>query len=122
MKYLCLVYGEEKSLAGMDDRHCVAFDEKIRESGHCVASEALQPASTATTVRVLNGRVTVTDGPFAETKEILAGFYMIEARDLNEAIQIASKIPPAEVGSIEVRPIRPIRETVKANAAKAAAD
>jgi hypothetical protein len=122
MKYLCLVYGEEKSLAGMDDRHCVAFDEKIRESGHCVASEALQPASTATTVRVRNGRVTVTDGPFAETKEILAGFYMIEARDLNEAIQIASKIPPAEVGSIEVRPIRPIRETVRANAAKAAAD
>ena len=122
MKYLCLVYGEEKSLAGMDDRHCVAFDEKIRESGHCVASEALQPAATATTVRVRNGRVTVTDGPFAETKEILAGFYMIEARDLNEAIQIASKIPPAEVGSIEVRPIRPIRETVKANAAKAAAD
>ena len=122
MKYLCLVYGEEKALAGMDDRHCVAFDEKVRASGHCVASEALQPVATATTVRVRNGRVSVTDGPFAETKEILAGFYMIEARDLNEAIQIASKIPPAEVGSIEVRPIRPIRETVKANAAKAAAD
>ena len=114
MKYLCLVYGDEKSLAGMDDRHCVAFDEKIRESGHCLASEALQPTATATTVRVRNGRVSVTDGPFAETKEILAGFYMIEARDLNEAIQIAAKIPPAEVGSIEVRPIRPIRETVKA--------
>jgi hypothetical protein len=114
MKYLCLVYGEEKALAGMDDRHCVAFDEKVRASGHCVASEALQPAATATTVRVRNGRVSVTDGPFAETKEVLAGFYMIEARDLNEAIQIASKIPPAEVGSIEVRPIRPIRETVRA--------
>ena len=113
MKYLCLVYGEEKARAGMDDRHCVAFDEKVRASGHCVASEALQPAATATTVRVRNGRVSVTDGPFAETKEVLAGFYMIEARDLNEAIQIASKIPPAEVGSIEVRPIRPIRETVR---------
>ena len=113
MKYLCLVYGEEKALAGMDDRHCVAFDEKVRASGHCVASEALQPAATATTVRVRHGRVSVTDGPFAETKEVLAGFYMIEARDLNEAIQIASKIPPAEVGSIEVRPIRPIRETVR---------
>jgi len=122
MKYLCLVYGDEKALAGMDDRHCVAFDDKVRASGHCVASEALQPVATATTVRVRNGRVSVTDGPFAETKEILAGFYMIEARDLNEAIQIAAKIPPAEVGSIEVRPIRPIRETVKANAAKAAAD
>ena len=106
MKYLCLVYGEEKALAGMDDRHCVAYDEKIRGSGHCIASEALQPVATATTVRVRNGRVSVTDGPFAETKEILAGFYMIEARDLNEAIQIAAKIPPAQHGSIEVRPTR----------------
>jgi hypothetical protein len=122
MKYLCLVYGEEKALAGMDDRDCVAYDEKIRGSGHCLASEALQPVATATTVRVRNGRVSVTDWPFAETKEILAGFYMIEARDLNEAIQVASKIPPAEVGSVEVRPIRPIREIVKAQGAKAAAD
>ena len=113
MKYLCLVYGEEKALAGMDDRHCVAYDEKIRASGQCLASEALQPVSTATTVRVRNGKVSVTDGPFAETKEYLAGFYMIEARDLNEAIQIAARIPPAQVGSIEVRPIRPIRETTK---------
>src|SRR5438270_4579054 len=114
MKYLCLVYGEEKALAAMDDRDCVAYDEKIRSSGQCLASEALQPVASATTVRVRNGKVSVTDGPFAETKEILAGFYMIEARDLNEAIQVASKIPPAEVGSIEVRPIRPIRETVRA--------
>jgi hypothetical protein len=114
MKYLCLVYGEERALQSMDDRHCVAFDEEVRKSGQCVASEALQPASTATTVRVRNGKVQVTDGPFAETKEILAGFYMIEARDLNEAIQIASRIPPAAVGSVEVRPIRPIRETVRA--------
>jgi hypothetical protein len=114
MKYLCLVYGEEQAIAAMPDEHCVAFDEQVRKSGHCVASEALQPVSTATTVRVRNGRTSVTDGPFAETKEALAGFYMIEARDLNEAIQIASRIPPAAVGSIEVRPIRPIRETVKA--------
>ena len=114
MKYLCLVYGEERALQSMDDRHCVAFDEEVRKSGQCVASEALQPSSTATTVRVRNGKVQVTDGPFAETKEILAGFYMIEARDLNEAIQIASRIPPAAVGSVEVRPIRPIRETVRA--------
>jgi hypothetical protein len=113
MKYLCLVYGEEQALQAMDDRHCVAFDDEIRRSGHCLASEALQPVSTATTVRVRNGKATVTDGPFAETKECLAGFYMIEARDLNEAIQLAAKIPPAQVGSVEVRPIRPIRETVR---------
>jgi len=86
----------------------------IRKSGHCLASEALQSVQTATTVRVRNGKTAVTDGPFAETKEQLAGFYMIEAKDLDEAIQIASKIPPARVGSIEVRPVRPIRETVAA--------
>ena len=110
MKYLCLVYGEERAMQSVDDRHCLAFDADVRASGHCVASEALQPVATATTVRVRNGKVSVTDGPFAETKEALAGFYLIEARDLNEAIQIASRIPPAQVGSIEVRPIRPIRE------------
>ena len=114
MNYLCLVYGEEQAMQAMDDRHCVAFDEEVRKSGHCIASEALQPVASATTVRVRNGKVSVTDGPFAETKECLAGFYMIEARDLNEAIQIASRIPPAQVGSVEVRPIRPIRETVRA--------
>jgi hypothetical protein len=114
MKYLCLVYGEEQAIANVPDNHCVAFDEELRKSGHCIASEALQPVSTATTVRVRNGKLSVTDGPFAETKEFLAGFYMIEARDLNEAIQLAAKIPPAQVGSIEVRPIRPIRETVRA--------
>ena len=117
MKYLCLVYGEEPALQAMDDRHCVAYDEEIRRNGHCIASEALQPVSTATTVRVRNGKVSVTDGPFPETKECLAGFYMIEARDLNEAIQVAAKIPPAQVGSIEVRPIRPIRETASAREA-----
>jgi len=114
MKYLCLVYGQEQALQALDDRHCVAFDDEIRRSGHCVASEALELVSTATTVRVRNGKLSVTDGPFAETKECLAGFYMIEARDLNEAIQLAARIPPASVGSIEIRPIRPIRETVRA--------
>ncbi|HEX9181514.1 MAG TPA: YciI family protein [Burkholderiales bacterium] len=112
MKYLCLVYLDEKRLDELPDEDCVAYDTAIRESGHCIASEALQPVDTATTLRVRNGRLSVTDGPFAETKEQLAGFYVIEARDLNEAIQVASKIPPARVGSIEVRPIRPIRETV----------
>jgi len=110
MKYLCLVYGEESKIATMDDHECLAYDVGVRASGHCVASEALQPVATATTVRVRNGKLSVSDGPFAETKEQLAGFYLIEARDLNEAIQLASKIPPARVGSVEVRPIRPIRE------------
>jgi hypothetical protein len=112
MRYLCLVYLDEKRLDELPDEDCVDFDTAIRKSGQCLASEALESVQTATTVRVRNGKVTVTDGPFAETKEQLAGFYMIEARDLNEAIQLASKIPPACVGSIEVRPIRPIRETV----------
>ena len=112
MKYLCLVYLDEKRLDELPDEDCVAYDTDIRKSGYCLASEALQSVQTATTVRVRNGKVSVTDGPFAETKEQLAGFYMIEARDLNEAIQIAAKIPPARVGCVEVRPIRPIREMV----------
>ena len=122
MKYLCLVYLDEKRLNELPDEDCVAYDASIRKSGHCLASEALQSVQTATTVRVRAGRATITDGPFAETKEQLAGFYMIEAKDLNEAIEIASKIPPARVGSIEVRPVRPIRETVAAAHANAAAD
>jgi hypothetical protein len=109
VKYLCLVYGEESAIREMPDSHCLAYDADLRASGHCIASEALQPVATATTVRVRNGKVSITDGPFAETKECLAGFYLIEARDLNEAIQHAARIPPAAVGSIEVRPIRPIR-------------
>jgi hypothetical protein len=109
MKYLCLVYGAESEIQKMDDQDCLDFDESIRRSGHCIASEALESVTTATTVRVRNGKVTIVDGPFAETKEALAGFYMIEAENLDAAIGIAAKIPPAEVGSIEVRPIRPIR-------------
>jgi len=114
VKYLCLVYAEENRLGAVPDAECVAYDSAIRESGHCLASEALESVQTATTVRVRNGRVSITDGPFAETKEQLAGFYMIEARDLNAAIQVAARIPPARVGSVEVRPIRPIREAVRA--------
>jgi len=116
MKYLCLVYGEEQKIGEMDDHKCLAYDSELRERGYCVASEALEPVATATTVRVRNGRLSVTDGPFAETKEQLAGFYLIEARDLNEAIQLAAKIPPAEVGCVEVRPIRPIRELPRTGA------
>jgi hypothetical protein len=114
MKYLCLVYLDEKRLDELPDADCVAYDAAIRESGHCIASEALQPVQTATSVRVRDGRLSITDGPFAETKEQLAGFYLIEAEDLNEAIQIAAGIPPARAGCIEVRPIRPIREMVRA--------
>lgn len=106
MKYLCLVYLEEGKLRAVADSECKASGDGFRQSGVLLAAEALQPVDTATTVRVRNGRVTVTDGPFAETKEQLAGFYLVEARDLNEAIQIAGKIPPAREGSVEVRPVR----------------
>lgn len=115
MKYLCLVYLDERRLGELPDEDCVAYDTKIRDQGYCIASEALESVQTASTVRVRNGTVSVTDGPFAETKEQLAGFYLIEARDLNEAIRIAADIPPAAVGSIEIRPVRPIRETVAAS-------
>ncbi len=111
MKYLCLVYAEQKELESMTDDECMDYDEMLRKSGRCIASEALQPVQTATTVRVRNGKMSITDGPFAETKEQLAGFYMVDARDLNDAIQIAAKIPPARVGSIEVRPIRELVST-----------
>jgi hypothetical protein len=112
MKYLCLIYDEEKKLAEMPQSEgeafmgeYFAFTEGIRESGHYVAGEALESVSTATTVRVRNGKVSTTDGPFAETKEQLGGFYLIEARDLNDAIQVAARIPSAKIGSIEVRPV-----------------
>jgi hypothetical protein len=106
MKYLCLVYLDEKKLDTVADSECKACGDALRKSGHHIAAEALQPVHTATTVRVRNGKVSVTDGPLAETKEYLAGFYLLDAKDLNEAIQLAAKIPPARVGSIEVRPVR----------------
>ena len=106
MKYLCLVYLEQQKLHAVNDEECFSCGEHLRANGSLIAAEALQPIDTATTVRVRNGRVSVTDGPFAETKEQLAGFYLVEARDLNDAIQIASKIPPAREGSVEVRPVR----------------
>ena len=106
MKYVCLVYGEEKEIGAMTDDECMAYDQALRNAGRCLASEALQPVHTAATVRVRNGKVTITDGPFAESKEVLAGFYLIDAADLNDAIQVASQIAPARVGAIEVRPVR----------------
>src|SRR5262245_14652769 len=106
MKYLCLVYLDEQNWAAVPDRECMACGEALRASNRLIAAEPLQPVHTATTVRVRNGKVAVTDGPFAETKEQLAGFYLIDAADLNEAIQLAAKIPPARAGSVEVRPVR----------------
>ena len=112
MKYLCLIYDEEKTIAAMPQSESDAFmgeyftfTDDIAKSGHFVAGEALHPVETATTVRIRNGRLSTTDGPFAETKEQLGGFYLIEAADLNEAIRIAAKIPSARTGSIEVRPV-----------------
>jgi hypothetical protein len=97
---------------------CLAFEKSIRNSGHCIASEALQPVATATTVRVRGGSATATDDPFAETKKCLAGFYMIEAKDLDVAIQIASWIPPVGIGGVEVRPVRPLCEAPNAHRVK----
>jgi hypothetical protein len=117
MKYLCLVYYKESEIDAMSQAEwdclngeCMAFGEAIIESGHRLGGEALEPTHTATTVRVRNGKVSATDGPFSETKEQLAGFYALEAKDLNEAIQVASRIPPARFGSIEVRPVRQLME------------
>ena len=102
MRYLCLIYDEEKKLSGMPKGESDAFmgeyftfTEGIKKTGHFLGGEALQPVQTATTVRVRNGKVSTTDGPFAETKEQLGGYYLINARDLNDAIQVASKIPSA---------------------------
>jgi len=106
VKYLCLVYLAPDVWSACPDSTCAAYGQQLTNNGKLISGQPLHRTDTATTVRVRNGQVSVTDGPFAETKEALAGFYMIEARDLNEAIQIASKIPPAKFGSIEVRPTR----------------
>ena len=112
MKYLCLIYDEEKTFAAMSKseidavmKEYRAFGESIRQSGHYIAGHQLAPVAAAATVRVRNGKMSATDGPFAETKEQLGGYYLIEAADLNEALQIASRIPSACIGSIEVRPL-----------------
>ena len=112
MKYLCLVYHEQEKLdalsqAEMDDLvgACIGWVEELEQSGHHVFSAGLQSVATAATVRHRGGKLQVTDGPFAETKEFLGGFTLITARDLNEAIQLASKFPSARLGSMEVRPV-----------------
>lgn len=113
MKYLCLVYSVEAPaniLSESEEQVLVdeslEYDEQLRKSGHLIVAHALQPPETAVIVHVRSGRVSVTDGPFTETKEQIAGFILIEARDLNEAIQVASKDPTALYGFIEVRPVR----------------
>jgi len=111
VKFMCLVYGEEAQMATVNDAECVANGEALRAAGHYVAAESLQPIAGATTVRVRDGKVVVTDGPFAEAKEVIAGFYLIEAGDIVEAIELAAKIPPARVGAIEVRPVRQLQPT-----------
>jgi len=113
MRYLCLIYDEETKLGAMSKGESdafmgeyFAFTEDIKKSGHYVGGNALQPANTATSVRVRGGKMSTTDGPFAETKEQLGGYYLIEAKDLNDALQVASKIPSAKLGTVEVRPIQ----------------
>jgi hypothetical protein len=112
MRYLCLIYEDEKGWEKLPKDQAdammgeyFAFTDGIKKSGQYVGGEALQPTQTATTVRVRNGKVSTTDGPFAETKEQLGGYYLINAKDLNEAIQVASRIPSARWGEVEVRPI-----------------
>ena len=112
MKYLCLIYEDENTYATMPKEEADAvfgeyftFTDGIKKSGHHVSSEALQPVNTATTIRMRNGKLSTTDGPFAETKEQLGGFYLVDCKDLDEAIETAARIPGARDGSIEVRPV-----------------
>jgi hypothetical protein len=112
MKYLCLAYEEESKLNALSKSEwdslrdeTVTYVDELRSSGRLISTEPLQSVRTAATVRVRGGKVSITDGPFAETKETLGGFFLINASDLNDAIQVASKWPSARLGSIEVRPI-----------------
>ena len=120
MKYLCIICApkvmEQMPLedAAKHFDEYAEFTESIRKSGHYVGCNRLQPPQTAATVRVRNGKISTTDGPFAETKEQFGGYYLIEARDLNEAIQVASRIPGARFGCVEVRPVAEDEQTVKA--------
>lgn len=116
MKYICLVYVDERKLKSLPApeydalvAEALAYDDELRGSGHYVASNALQPVESATTLRPRNGGISITDGPFAETKEQLGGFFLIEARDLNEALHVAAKIPPARYGCVEVRPVKTLQ-------------
>ena len=113
MKYLCLIYLDEKEMDAMPAGEMstlnaahLDFNDGLRKSGHFIVAEALEPVRSTASVRLRHGKVSVTDGPFAESKEMIAGFYLIEAGDLKEAIELAAKIPSARLGTIEVRPAR----------------
>jgi hypothetical protein len=113
MQYLLLIYDDEKKWASMSEAESgkffgeyTEFTESVKKSGKYVAGDALQPTSTATTVRVRDGKTVTTDGPFAETREQLGGYYLVNADNLDDAIAIAARIPSAKIGSIEVRPIQ----------------
>lgn len=112
MKYLCLIFVDQQIYDALPQseqnayiKEHLALDDALRTQGHLIVTEALQPASSATKLQVRNGKLSITDGPFVETKEQLGGFYLVEARDLNDAIRIAAKIPSARIGTVEVRPI-----------------
>jgi hypothetical protein len=106
MKFVALVYLEDDKLRAVPDSECMACGTALRDAGRLVAAEALQPSAAAKTLRIRQGAVRVVDGPFAETKELLAGFYLLDAKDMDEALALAARIPPAREGSIEVRPVR----------------
>jgi hypothetical protein len=115
MKYLCLILLDEKNLDALSkseseslNDESLAYDDVLRKSGHFVAAQALQSVAAAKTLRVRNGKVFITDGPFAEAREQVGGFILIEAKDLNDAILVASKIPVARLGDVEIRPIKEI--------------
>jgi hypothetical protein len=109
MKYLLLVYGEERLMRTVPDAECLECGKELDRQGSRIAAEALHPVHTATTVRVRDGAIAVTDGPFAETHEQLAGFYLVDAEDLDAAIRMAGMLPPARIGSIEIRPVRELQ-------------
>jgi hypothetical protein len=116
MKYLCLIYYDETQAETLPESEyngigsdALKYSMELQTGGQFIASAALQSTQTATTIRPRNGKLSITDGPFAETKEQLGGFFLIEARDLNDAIRVASKIPPLRLGCIEIRPIKECR-------------
>ena len=118
MKFLFMIFHDENILDSMPEGEmqtlvdsALDYDEEIRQSGHYIVSNALQRARTARTIRVRGGKATVTDGPFVETKEQLGGFFLIEAKDIDEACEVASRFPPARLGTIEVRPVQELRHS-----------
>lgn len=120
MKYLCMVIIDEKKLQALSetelqalDDESLEYDDVLRERGHFLAAQALQSVSTATTIRVRIGKLSITDGPFAETHEQIGGFILIEAKDLNEAIQLASQIPAIRFGAVEVRAIKELTHSTR---------